>query len=51
MLHRAADDGQLCDSFTKHYYTNGQRIATRVNGDSYYFFSDHLSSTTVVADA
>ena len=36
---------------TKHYYANGQRIASRVNDSLYYFLGDHLGSTTVVADA
>ena len=34
----------------KHYYANGQRIATRVDNDLYYIVSDHLGSTTLVAD-
>jgi RHS repeat-associated protein len=35
---------------TKHYYANGQRIATRVDGTLYYLLDDRLGSTTVVAD-
>jgi hypothetical protein len=36
---------------TKHYYANGQRIATRVDGELYYILGDHLGSTSLVADA
>ncbi len=35
---------------TKHYYANGQRIATRVEGDLYYVLGDHLGSTSLVTD-
>ncbi len=35
----------------KHYFANGQRIASRIDGELYYFLGDHLGSTTVVADA
>jgi RHS repeat-associated protein len=34
----------------KHYYANGQRIATRVDGDLYYVLGDHLGSTSLVVD-
>lgn len=36
---------------TKHYYANGQRVATRVDGDLYYTLGDHLGSTSLVVDA
>jgi hypothetical protein len=36
---------------TKHYYANGERIATRVDGTLYYVLGDHLGSTSLVADA
>jgi RHS repeat-associated protein len=36
---------------TKHYYANGQRIASRVDGDLYYILGDHLGSTSLVVDA
>jgi len=39
------------DDITKHYYANGRRIATRVDGVLYYTLSDHLGSTTLIADA
>ena len=35
---------------TKHYFANGQRIATRVNDQVYYIHSDHLGSTILVTD-
>jgi RHS repeat-associated protein len=35
---------------TKHYYANGQRIATRVDGELYYIHGDHLGSTSLVTD-
>ncbi|MBN1993307.1 MAG: hypothetical protein JW953_11460 [Anaerolineae bacterium] len=35
---------------TKHYYANGQRIATRVDDDLYYVLGDHLGSTSLVVD-
>jgi hypothetical protein len=35
---------------TKHYYANGQRIATRVDDDLYYILGDHLGSTNLVVD-
>jgi RHS repeat-associated protein len=38
-------------SATKHYYANGQRIATRVDGALYYVHSDLLGSTVAVSDA
>lgn len=42
---------------TKHHYapstgsgrSNGQRLASRVDGEVYYLLGDHLGSTTVVA--
>jgi RHS repeat-associated protein len=39
------------DSVTKHYYANGQRVATRVGGSLYYVHSDLLGSTVAVSDA
>jgi hypothetical protein len=33
---------------TKHYYANGQRIASRVDGNLYYILGDHLGSTSLV---
>jgi RHS repeat-associated protein len=38
-------------SATKHYYANGQRVATRVDGSLYYMHQDHLGSTVAVSDA
>ncbi|MCP4536695.1 MAG: PKD domain-containing protein, partial [Chloroflexi bacterium] len=39
-------------SFVKHYFANGQRIATRTPDDSlYYLLSDHLGSTSVIVDS
>jgi hypothetical protein len=35
---------------TKHYYANGQRIATRVGGTLYYVHQDLLGSTVAVSD-
>jgi RHS repeat-associated protein len=35
---------------TKHYYANGQRVASRVDGDLYYIVGDHLGSTSLVVD-
>jgi hypothetical protein len=35
---------------TKHYYANGQRIATRVNDDLYYVHGNLLGSTVLVTD-
>jgi RHS repeat-associated protein/uncharacterized repeat protein (TIGR01451 family) len=37
-------------SVTKHYYANGQRIATRVDGTLYYVHGDMLGSTVLVTD-
>ncbi len=34
----------------KHYYAAGQCIATRVDDVPYYVLSDHLGSTTLIAD-
>jgi RHS repeat-associated protein len=36
---------------TKHYYANGQRLATRVDGALYYVHQDHVGSTVAVSDA
>jgi RHS repeat-associated protein len=36
---------------TKHYYANGQRLASRVDGMLYYILGDHLGSTSLVLDA
>jgi len=36
---------------TKHYYANGQRVATRVDGTLYYVHSDLLGSNVAVSDA
>jgi RHS repeat-associated protein len=36
---------------TKHYYANGQRVATRVDGALYYIHQDLLGSTVAVSDA
>jgi RHS repeat-associated protein len=35
---------------TKHYYANGQRIASRVDDNLYYILGDHLGSTSLVVD-
>jgi RHS repeat-associated protein len=36
---------------TKHYYANGQHVASRVDGELYYILGDHLGSTSLVVDA
>ena len=35
---------------TKHYYANGQRVATRVDGTLYYVHSDLLGSTVALSN-
>ncbi len=35
---------------TKHYFANGQRLATRTNDELYYLHTDHLGSTSLVTD-
>ncbi len=42
---------QRRDSITKHYFANGQRLATRVNDELYYVHTDHLGSTTLLTNA
>jgi RHS repeat-associated protein len=36
---------------TKYYYAGAQRVAVRVNGTISYILTDHLGSTSVIADA
>jgi hypothetical protein len=36
---------------TKYYYAGSQRVAMRQNGVLYYLLSDHLGSTSIVANS
>ncbi|HLD06793.1 MAG TPA: RHS repeat-associated core domain-containing protein [Candidatus Nanoarchaeia archaeon] len=38
-------------SSTVYIYANGQRVAKRVNGETFYFHNDHLGSAAVVTDS
>ncbi|MEJ5203005.1 MAG: hypothetical protein WHV66_12300 [Anaerolineales bacterium] len=38
-------------TITKTYYAGGQRVAVRVNGAVSYLLTDHLGSTSIIADA
>ena len=43
--------GALPASSTVYFFANGQRIAKRTNGETFYFHNDHLGSATVVTDS
>ncbi|NCD00360.1 MAG: hypothetical protein EOL95_11775, partial [Bacteroidia bacterium] len=42
--------GTKSGAFSKHYYAGSDRIASKTADDAYFYFTDHLGSTTHITD-